>query len=146
MAREVLVLADSAQTGDNYRACLDPYGWEVILASWSDAEQLLTRDCRFGMILMDVQKPGIVSEENIGAVDRAGSLEGIQGIEISQIIENIRNSGRPHLTPILVLGSGIPEEEQERLYRAGVNVYWVKPVSPTELGQLTSLLAGGEEE
>jgi len=73
-----------------------------MLASWSDAEQLLTRDCRFVMILMDWQKPGIVSGAHIGAVDHAGSLE---GIEIIQIIEKIRDSEKPHMTPILVLNT-----------------------------------------
>jgi len=59
-----------------------------------------------------------------------------------EMLRHLRNDPALHDVPVAAISSEAAEADRERAYRAGANVYLVKPVRAAQLAQTARLLTG----
>ena len=110
--RRVLVAEDDLVNQEVLRSLLEDTGLVMDLAVDGLQAVALARQCRYDLILMDVQMPGL------------------NGMEATRII---RGESRNTATPILAVTANAFEEDRDACVKAGMDDHLAKPINPDAL-------------
>ncbi len=110
--RRVLVAEDDLVNQEVLRSLLEDTGLVMDLAVDGLQAVALARQCRYDLILMDVQMPGL------------------NGMEATRII---RGESRNTATPILAVTANAFEEDRDACVKAGMDDHLAKPIDPDAL-------------
>ena len=111
----ILLAEDDEVTIFATRALLTRAGYEVSVARTGHEAVALLREQDFGVVLMDVQMPGM------------------DGVEATRVIRSDPELGDRRNIPIIALTAFVMEEEKQAFLEAGMDGYVSKPVSLKEL-------------
>ena len=119
MGKRVLVVDDSAIVRNIHSFMLKSGGFEVIEASngYEAMEKLL--DAHFDLIVTDVNMP---------------KMDGYS------LCESIRKEAKYANTPVIIISTESEAEDKMRGFKAGANLYVIKPVKSEELIQNAKML------
>ncbi|MBF0237002.1 MAG: response regulator [SAR324 cluster bacterium] len=121
MAKRVLVVDDSAIVRNIHSFMLKSGGFEVVEASngYEAMEKLL--ESQFDLIVTDVNMP---------------KMDGYA------LCEAIRKEAQYTQTPIIIISTESEAEDKLKGFKAGANLYVIKPVKSEELVQNAKMLVG----
>ncbi|MBF0350598.1 MAG: response regulator [SAR324 cluster bacterium] len=121
MAKRVLVVDDSAIVRNIHSFMLKSGGFEVVEASngYEAMEKLL--ESQFDLIVTDVNMP---------------KMDGYA------LCEAIRKESQYTQTPIIIISTESEAEDKLKGFKAGANLYVIKPVKSEELVQNAKMLVG----
>ena len=123
MAKRVLVVDDSAIVRNIHSFMLKSGGLEVVEASngYEAMEKLL--ESQFDLIVTDINMP---------------KMDGYS------LCEAIRKEAQYASTPIVIISTESEAEDKLRGFKAGANLYVIKPVKSDELIQNAKMLISGD--
>lgn len=122
MANRVLVVDDSAIVRNIHSFMLKSGGFDVVEASngYEAMEKLL--ESQFDLIVTDINMP---------------KMDGYS------LCEAIRKEAQYENTPIIIISTESEAEDKLRGFKAGANLYVIKPVKSEELVQNSKMLMAG---
>ena len=122
MSKRVLVVDDSAIVRNIHSFMLKSGGFEVIEASngYEAMEKLL--ESQFDLIVTDVNMP---------------KMDGYS------LCEAVRKESQYAHTPIIIISTESEAEDKLKGFKAGANLYVIKPVKSEELIQNAKMLVSG---
>ncbi|MGK5091708.1 response regulator [Deltaproteobacteria bacterium TL4] len=123
MAKRVLVVDDSAIVRNIHSFMLKSGGFDVVEASngYEAMEKLL--ESQYDLIITDVNMP---------------KMDGYS------LCEAIRKESQYAQTPIVIISTESEAEDKLKGFKAGANLYVIKPVKSEELIQNAKMLVAGE--
>ena len=123
----ILLAEDDEVTIFATRTLLARAGYEVGVARTGHEAVSLLRDQEFGLVLMDIQMPGM------------------DGVEATRIIRNDPGLGARRNIPIVALTAFAMDGEKETILAAGMDGYVSKPVGMKELIRAIDAAVAGRE-
>ena len=121
MGKRVLIVDDSATLRSYVAAALGEAGFEVEFAANGYEGLEKAAQTPFDLFLVDVNMPKMPGYE---------------------FVRHLRAETATAATPVVILSTEAEEQDRLEGYRAGANVYLVKPVTPERLRWLAKMLVG----
>lgn len=118
--KRILVVDDAATVRMYHRTILESAGYEVAEAINGIEALEKTLQTHFDLFIVDINMP---------KMDGYGFLKELRSLDIPQ-------------APAIMVSTESETNDQQRAYRAGANVYLIKPVRPDGLLSYTRLLLG----
>lgn len=120
----VLVVEDNALNQEIIQFMLESFGCRVTCVSSGGEALTAFTAARYGLVLMDIQLPGM------------------DGVETTA---QIRRLPRGTSTPIIALTANVLPGDKERYLASGMDAYIAKPINPDELHQVVMLWLEGSQ-
>jgi len=117
--KRVLIVDDSKTVRNYHKHILADAGYDVHEAENGMEALEKVLDNRFALFLVDINMP---------------VMDGYR------FVESLRKDPEYTTTPVIMISTEAEEEDREKGYRVGVNLYYVKPVKPDALLHSATIL------
>ncbi len=138
VAGHVLLVEDAPALQLVTQARLEKLGYTVkVVGNGQEAVEAVEGN-DFGLVLMDIQMPGmdgIEATRKIRAAEKDGRMPGMDGLTATRIIRGMPDSGKAN-TPIIALTANVMKGDEQEYLSAGMNDYLTKPVDVAGLNRI----------